>query len=68
MLISVNLLTKYVIHALGSIQKKVGRLNQSRPKVAPAGLGEKNGSGIPNCFRCQTFHLRTVIQCIRFGS
>ena len=37
--------------------KKVGRLNPSRPKVAPAGLGEKNGSGIPNCFRCQTFHL-----------
>ena len=52
----------------GSVHLKVGRLNQSYSKVAPAGLGEKNGSGIPNCFRLQTFHVPTVIKCIRFGS
>ena len=53
MLISVKLLTKYVliICALGT--QKVRRLNQSRSKVAPkakfpSGLGEKNGWAVPN--------------------
>ena len=68
MLISAKLLTKYTIHALGSVHLKVGRLNQNHSKVALAGLGEKNGSGIPNCFRLQTFHVPTMIKCIRFGS
>lgn len=48
MFISVNLLTKYVIHALRSVHKKLGVSIKAVPK---------NGSGIPNCFRCQTFHL-----------
>ena len=49
MLISVKLPTKYVIiiYALGSVHRKVWRLNQSLSEVAPkgkfpAGLGEKN--------------------------
>ena len=57
MLISVKLLTKYVIiiYALGSVHKKVQCLNQSHPKVLPVQLGMKNGAelfqietGIPN--------------------
>ena len=32
MLISVNLLTKYVIHALGSVQKKLGVSIKAVPK------------------------------------
>ena len=57
MLISVKLLTKYVIiiYALGSVHKKVQCLNQSRPKVLLVQLGVKNGTelfqiqkGVPN--------------------
>ena len=48
MLISVKLLTKYVIIICALGTQKVRRLNQSRSKVAPkakfpSGLGEKNG-------------------------
>ena len=66
MLISVKLLTEYVIiiYALGYVHKKVQCLKQSRPKVLPVQLGVKNGAtllqiqtGVPNWFRCQTFHV-----------
>ena len=56
MLISVKLLTKYVMIIYLCIRFrtwKVRRLNQSRSKVAPkvkfpAGLGEQNGWAVPN--------------------
>lgn len=57
MLISVKLLTEYIIiiYALGYVHKKVQCLNQSCPKVLPVQLGMKNGTelfqiqtGVPN--------------------
>ena len=57
MLISVKLLTKFIIiiHALGSAHKKVQCLNQSHPKVLPVQLGMENRAelfqiqtGVPN--------------------
>ena len=57
MLISVKLLTEYVIiiKALGYVHKKVHCLNQSHPKVLLVQLGMKNGAelfqiqtGVPN--------------------
>ena len=55
MLISLKLLTKYVIiiSALGSVHEKFGVWIKTVPKSFqkaefPAGLGEKNGSAVPN--------------------
>ena len=48
MLISVKMLTKYVIiiYTVGSVLKKLGVWIKAVPKAKfPAGLGEKNGKG-----------------------
>ena len=51
MIISVKLLTKYVIivYALGSMHEKFGVLIKAVPKSkSPTGLGGKNGRAVPN--------------------